>query len=196
MRMKIGRSMSRSRVKVASILVTAVAALMATLADGSSGRGAEGANPSSARAAHTLENAAPSLDGLIARFVQALRDNDREALHGLRLTESEYRNIVVPGHVPVGEPLRNYPPDVTKIAWDLLNTKSSYYETFLLNEFGGGEYEIEGVEWERGTERYATYAAYKQLRLKLQKSDSIVELRTGSVAEIDGQFKFVSYIRD
>ena len=48
-------------------------------------------------------------------------------------------------------------------------------------------------EWDQ----YATYAAYKQLRLKLQKPESsIVELRTGSVAEIDGQFKFVSYIRD
>lgn len=170
---------------------------MATFADGSFGRKAEGANPSTTRAAHALENAAPSLDALLARFVQALRDNDREALRRLRLTESEYRSIVVPGHVPVGEPLRNYPPDVTKLAWDLLNTKSSYYETFLLNEFGGGEYEIEGVEWERGTERYATYAAYKQLRLKLQKPESsIVELRTGSAAEIDGQFKFVSYIRD
>jgi hypothetical protein len=189
--------MSGPRGKVASILVTAAAALIATLAGGSLRTEAEGAGPSRTLAARALENAAPSLDELIARFVQALRENDREALHRLRLTESEYRNIVVPGHVRVGEALRNYPPDVTKLAWDLLNTKSSYYETFLLNEFGGGEYEIEGVEWERGTERYATYAAYKQLRLKLQKPESsTVELRTGSVAEIDGQFKFVSYIRD
>jgi hypothetical protein len=189
--------MSRSRVRVASILATAAAALIATFVGGSFRTEAEGAHSSSAQNAQTLENAAPSLDALIARFLQALRENDREALRGLRLTESEYRNIVVPGHVPVGEPLRNYPPDVTKLAWDLLNTKSSYYETFLLNEFGGGEYEIESVEWERGTQRYATYAAYKQLRLKLQKPESpVVELRTGSVAEIAGQFKFVSYIRD
>lgn len=144
-----------------------------------------------------LDNGAPSLDELIDRFVEALRDNDREALRRLRLTESEYREIVVPGHVPVGKPLRNWPDRVTKMAWDQLNTKSVYYESFLLSEFGGQEYVVDGVEWERGTERYATYSAYKQLRLMLHKPESdAVELRTGSVAEIDGQFKFVSYIRD
>jgi hypothetical protein len=118
-------------------------------------------------------------------------------LRRLRLTESEYREIVLPGHVAVGRPLRQLPEDVSQLAWRLLNTKSVYYEAQLLGDFGGQPYEVKGTEFEKGTQSYATYTAYKQLRLQLQRDDGTeVELRTGSVADIAGQFKFVSYIRD
>ena len=145
----------------------------------------------------TLRGGASSADELIGRFLRALHDKDREALRRLRVTESEYREIVMPGHVAVGTPLRKQPEDVSEFAWQLLNTKSVYYEATLLSEFGGHGYEVQGVEYERGTQSYATYTAHKQLRLTLRRDDGQeVELRTGSVADIAGSFKFMSYIRD
>lgn len=155
------------------------------------------ATPAAEGSSTTLRGGASSRDELIDRFLQALREKDRDALRRLRLSESEYRDIVLPGHVAVGEPLRKYPEDVSQFAWRLLNTKSFYYEALLLGDFGGHTYEIQGMEYEEGTQSYATYTAYKQLRLQLQRDDGAeVELRTGSVADIAGQFKFVSYIRD
>jgi len=160
-------------------------------------RSFSGATPAAEGPSTTVRGGATSADELITRFLQALRDKDQEVLRGLRVTESEYREIVMPGHVPVGKPLRKQPEDVTELAWRLLNTKSVYYELSLLEEFGGHGYEVKDVEYERGTQSYATYTAYKQLRLMLQRDDGQeVELRTGSVADIAGQFKFVSYIRD
>jgi hypothetical protein len=159
--------------------------------------GFSGAKPGTEGPSTTLRGGASSREELIDRFLQALRENDRAALRQLRLTESEYRNIVMPGHVAVGKPLRKHSEDVSQLAWRLLNTKSFYYEALLLGDFGGHSYEIKGVEYEEGTQSYASYTAYKQLRLKLQRDDGTeMELRTGSIADIAGQFKFVSYIRD
>jgi hypothetical protein len=145
----------------------------------------------------TLEGGASSKEALIERFLQALREKDRVALRALRLSEAEYREIVLPGHVAVGEPLREYTEDTSKFAWDTLNGKSAYWEIALLNQFGGRTFEITSVDYEEGVDAFATYTAYRQLRLTLQEAAGPrVELRTGSIAEIGGQFKFVSYIRD
>jgi hypothetical protein len=147
--------------------------------------------------ARRLIHGAPSAEALIDRLLQALRNQDRDALRRLRLSEGEYREIVLPGHVTIGAPLRRYPEDVSKYAWGALDTKSAYYELTLLAEFGGRAYEVENVAFEKGTETYATYTARKQLRVALRGDDGdVVELATGSIAEIDGSFKFVSFIRD
>ena len=157
-----------------------------------------GAGPvSGSGSALVVQGGAPSADALIDRFLQALQDKDRDALRGLRLSEAEYREIVLPGHVPVGQPLRAYTEDTSKYAWATLNTKSFYWEIALLHRFGGRAYEIRSKRYEEGVDEFATYTAYRQLRLMLQEDDTPeVELRTGSIAEIGGQFKFVSYIRD
>ena len=144
----------------------------------------------------TVHDGAPSKEALIDRFLQALRDKDLDALRRLRLSESEYREIVMPGHVPVGQPHRNWPEDIKDYAWKSLNTKCFYLERALVSEYGGHAYEVKETRFEQGVEQYDTYVGYKQLRLRLQNGDQEVEIATGSIAEIDGQFKFVSYIRD
>lgn len=145
----------------------------------------------------TLRDGFSSADALIDGLLQALHDQNRDALQRLRLTESEYRKIVLPGHVAVGETLRRYPEETSTYAWTTLNAKSFHYESKLLAEFGGRTYDVTGVEYAEGTQAYATYTAHKQLRLKLRRDDGReMELETGSIAEIGGRFKFVSYIRD
>ena len=145
----------------------------------------------------SLHGGAPSTDALIDRFLEALREKDRDALRRLRVSESEYREIIMPGHVPVGQPFRTYTEEMSKYAWDTLNTKSGYWEIALVDRFGGRAYDVKSVTFIEGVDEFATYTAHRQLRLKLQEGDGAeVELATGSIAEIDGQFKFVSYIRD
>src|SRR5207244_1328672 len=84
-----------------------------------------------------LENASPSADDLIRRFVDALDKQDAAALRHLRTTESEYRNIILPGTISPGTPARKYREDVSRYFWGALNGKSAGYEKYLLDTAGG-----------------------------------------------------------
>jgi hypothetical protein len=102
-----------------------------------------------------------------------------------------------PGSVEVGKPLRKVTPQGGDLAWGLLNGKSQYYEQFLLSSHGGRRYSVVDVRFAEGEKAYAGYRAYKQLRLTVQSDDGQEdEIRTGSIGEVDGQYKFISFIRD
>jgi hypothetical protein len=144
-----------------------------------------------------LANAAPSVDALIDRFLGALATKDRAALHRLRVTEREYRDTILAGTVEKGQPLRAWPDDVTSHFWGTIEDKSRAYEDYLLNVYGGRRFRVKSVSWDKGVAEYATYTGWKQLRLELEdEAGAAVRLATGSVAEVDGQYKFVSFIRD
>jgi hypothetical protein len=136
---------------------------------------------------HGFVTGAVSKAELVAHLLDALERNDADTLRRLRLTESEYKGIILPGH---------YPSEVSDFAWQTLNTKSLYYERYLLTEFGGRHYELQDVRFERGTADHAGYSAHKQLRLSLTHEGSPVELATGSIVEVRGRYKFASFIRD
>ena len=144
-----------------------------------------------------LADAAPSVDALIDRFLGALATKNRAALHRLRVTEREYRDTILAGTVEKGEALRAWPDDVTSYFWGAIEDKSRAYEDYLLNMYGGRRFRVKSVSWDKGVKEYATYKGYKQLRLELEdEAGAAVRLATGSVAEVDGQYKFVSFIRD
>ena len=148
-------------------------------------------------AGNSFDHAAPSIETLIDQFLSALAAKDRAALHQLRVTESEYLETILPGTVAVGAEQRKWPEEVTKFYWAQMNDKSSFYEGFLLQKFGGRKYRFKSVKYEKGTQQYATYSAFKQMRLALEDGDGTpIELATGSIAEVDGQYKFISFIRD
>jgi hypothetical protein len=146
----------------------------------------------------TLEQAASSEDALIADMLQALAARDPDALRRLRLTKSEYETIILPGSVPEGQPFRTYPPEVADVAWGLLDTRSRYYEAILLGDFGGKALALETFAFEGGEQRYGNHVAHKRLRLTARDlaDGSTVQLATGSVVEIGGQWKFMSFIDD
>jgi hypothetical protein len=144
-----------------------------------------------------LTDGAPSIDDLLQRFLDALAKNDWQAMRKLRVTEYEYRYIIMPGAVPDGQPQRTYPTDVSEYFWDTLNTKSAYSEDHLLKSFGGHTYKLKDVTFAKGTRKYATYSGFAQARLRVEDGDGKQEeLAIGSIAEVDGQYKFISFIRD
>jgi hypothetical protein len=144
-----------------------------------------------------LTDAAPSVDALLGRFLAALADGDRAALERLRVNEREYLDIILPRSVEPEAPLQRMPPDKARFFWDLLNTKSAYSAQHLLNQFGGQRYRVKQVAYAKGKKTYAGFTGYEQLRLTLEDtSGQERELRTGSIVEVHGAFKFVSFIRD
>ena len=48
-----------------------------------------------------------------------------------------------------------------------------------------------------GTHDYAGFKSYRRLRLQMKDEEGReLEIATGSVGEIDGRFKFISFLRD
>ena len=161
------------------------------------GVGARSVTPTGAAGSPILRDAASSKEELAQRLLDALGKNDRQALRRLRVTEAEYKDFVLPGSVEVGQPLRRYTPEVADYAWKTLDTKSLYYERFLLHDTGGKHFTVKDLTFAKGVADYATYRAYRQLRLDVTKDDGATgQLATGSIIEVDGQYKFISFIRD
>jgi hypothetical protein len=141
--------------------------------------------------------AAPSMDALLERLLDALATKDADALRRLRVSRREYVKIIMPGFVPPGAEPRLVAPSENEFWWSMLDHKSKYSELAILSQFGGRRYAVKGVTFLKGTEEYAWYTAHKRILLTLQGDDgSETTLQMGSVVEANGDFKFVSYTRD
>jgi hypothetical protein len=144
-----------------------------------------------------LRGGAESMDGLLRDFVQALESGNRDALERLRVTEREYRELVVPGNVAEGDPPQILSEEASEYFWQVLDQKSRYYRQSLLEKFGGETFSVRDVTFEKGYQEYAGHRAWKQLVLSVaDASGEERQIRTGSIIERDGRFKFVSFVRD
>lgn len=153
--------------------------------------------PVAPRPTYQLADAAPSIDELIDRFLRALAAEDGEALHRLRATEKEYTEYFLPGNVEPGEPFRQWPAEVNRFYWGLLEDKSRAFEGWLMRTFGGRRFKVKSVSYEKGTKEWAGFKAYRQLRLRLEEESGATDsLGTGTIAEVGGQYKFISFISD
>ncbi len=148
------------------------------------------------RPAHfQLENAAPSIDALIGRVLDALAKSDVQALQRLRMTEKEYRDFVLPGSAPKGTSPQALDDQSSKFAWDMLNTKSVYAAQAIIKGYGGRHYTLKDVRYAKGQREYAWFDTYNTTILTLEdEKGGIGELTLGSIAHIDDQFKFVSLL--
>jgi hypothetical protein len=150
-----------------------------------------------ARADQRLRDASPSVDAAVQRLLDALKTKDKEALRRLRVTETEYKEIIIPGNVDPGMPAQQFPDQLSDYAWGIINGKSIYVEANILHDFGGHDYKIKDVLYRKGIKQYAGFKAYKQLVLTLEDEKGAKrQLSTGTVVDVDGQFKFVSFVRD
>lgn len=148
------------------------------------------------RPAHfALVDASPSIDALIDRLIHALANKDADAVNRLRLTETEYRTFLLPGSGDPGQPGRVYDDVSSNFAWQKMNTNSIYALGGIMRDYGGHTFKVKEVTYLKGRKEYAWYTAYKTVGLKLEdETGKEGELVLGSIAEIGGQFKFVSLL--
>ena len=176
---------------IGSILVIAAGLIAA------GGTKAGGGSSAMATVPGNLNGGARSLRELVDELLQALEHKDGHALRRLRVSEAEYRDVIIPGYVPPGDPPRTLAANWLDYAWNNLNDRSTVYEERLLADYGGRKLTLEEFSFEGGDKAYAGYEAYSQLRLKVRSSEGTErELRTGSIAEVAGIYKFISFIRD
>jgi hypothetical protein len=172
----------------------ALGLLAATVSGGSTG----GSPVSNTASEYHFVEAEPSIDSLVEKFRHALETKDKQLLRQLRVTRNEYLDIIMPGSVDEGQPRAAYNDTAKNYFWGILNGKSIYVEANLLYDFGGRQLKVTSVEYRRGIKRYRDYTAYKQLMLTIDdgSGNPPEHMKIGSIAEINGQYKFISYVRE
>jgi len=175
-----------------TLAATALLALLvgcSALAPRSSGERAE--------AAVGLRDGARSVDELMQDLVLAIRENDADALRRLRVSEEEYRQVILPGSVAPSEPPQRYAVDFENYLWGALDAKNRHSERDLLMQWGGRTLSVEKASFGKGVRTYRGYTAHSRLDLTL-RDDHGAEVRfaMGSIAEVGNRYKFISFIRD
>ena len=141
-----------------------------------------------------LTNAAPSIDALLDQFLRALAAKDEQAMHRLRVSEVEYRQIIIPGTVKPGEAPRQVAESPSAFFWSMINQKSEDVGRLLMANYGGHTYKRKALTYTKGSRDFAWYRAHGDVRLQLEdETGATKELHTGSIAEIDGQYKFIGF---
>lgn len=158
--------------------------------------------PSSAAA----EPPKPSIQGgfasereLIDAFLVALRDADEDALRDLMFTREEYRDRIIPGSVPPGQPWRDWPERVRTYQTDEFYAKNLFYLQVLIERFGGRKLTIKDTRFTEGTRRYDAYSARGELRIAVDMETKEIEstvIRLGWIGEGDGRYKFLGFRAD
>jgi hypothetical protein len=142
-----------------------------------------------------LSNAATSIDELVDRFLRAVEAGDDHAVEALRVTEDEYRQIILPGSVEPGQPPQRFRDQESEYFWGVLNGKSLYSRANMMHGYGGKKFKLKHIGYQKGIREWAGYTAYEKLILTLEADDGQqVVLPTGSIAEVGGLYKFVSFI--
>jgi len=144
-----------------------------------------------------LSSAASSINSLVEDLRLALINKDKTTLRTLRVNQDEYLGLILPGSVEPGQKPAEWSGQAQEYFWGMLNGKSIYVEANLLDTYGGHPFRVTDIRYVKGIKEYALYKAYKQLELTLEDDAGKVDhLRIGSIAEVDGRYKFISYVRD
>lgn len=141
-----------------------------------------------------LDGGATSVDALIDRFLKAVEAKDETALRRLRVTEKEYRNIIIPGTIKPGEKPRQATAANSQFFWGMLNAKSEDVGRLLIKNYGGHHYKRKELKLTKGTRQFGWYTAHGNVELTLEdESGETKELRTGAIAEVGGRYKFIGF---
>ncbi|HVO27137.1 MAG TPA: hypothetical protein VMW56_26295 [Candidatus Margulisiibacteriota bacterium] len=141
-----------------------------------------------------LANGAPSVDALLDRLLAALAARDEQGLHRLRVTEHEYRDIIIPGTVKPGAAPRHVDETTSLYFWRMLDQKSRDVGYVMLQRFGGKQYVRKELKFTKGVREFGGYKALGEVRMEIADKDGTQEtLPSGYIAEVNGRYKFIGF---
>jgi hypothetical protein len=141
----------------------------------------------------SLANAQVSPEALSRNFLKALANKDMESIKALRLTKDEFCQYVFP-ELPSSKM-----PNVTcDFVWQQATLKSLSGLSEMYPEHQGKRYEFVALRFEKGIDNYPTYKVHKETHLVVKdETGQQQELRLfGSILEMDGRYKLISFVID
>jgi hypothetical protein len=141
-----------------------------------------------------LDGACDSPFELAQQVLLALERRDVEALEHLRVSEQEFAGTIWP-ELPASRPERHWPLDYV---WGDLNQKSQMSLARLVQGYGGKRWRLMRVDFEAGSTRYDSYVVHRDSRVTVMDGSGRQHRAAlfGSIVELDGQYKLMSYITD
>jgi hypothetical protein len=138
-----------------------------------------------------LENAAPSRDTLVKRFVAALSTSDTSALQKMLLNAREFGWLVYP-ESPYTQPPYTQSPG---LVWNQIQNPAASGFTRLLRRLGGKPLRYDGYRCVPKSERQGRNVIWTRCTVSVAEANEAARKRKlfGSIIERDGRFKFVSY---
>lgn len=134
---------------------------------------------------------------LLEQVAAALCREDRAALERFLVSDEDYREKVLPGSVPVGEPALHLPAAKLEFFTRHHRTRSDYALAALLPACRLGSLRLRRVELPDRVEHRRAYALFREPKLVFtDPNGQEVELRPGSVIDMDGHAHMLSYFVD
>jgi hypothetical protein len=139
-----------------------------------------------------LTNSFTSVENLGQKMLEALYRKDIKSLDALAITEEEYRMYLWP-HSPVYG-IKEW-QDHYDFVWKQHQTRSTYSLRQTLSKYGGKKFSLVRVLFSGETTDHSIYHAHRDTRLiVINDEGKEMELKLfGSIMEMDGQFKIISY---
>jgi len=157
----------------------------------------EGSSRGPLPATASAASSAPATpEELLRVMFSALRRGDRAALEELLVSESEYREVILPGSVPPGEAAVKMPESKAEFFTRLHRTKSSYALADLIASVQRDAGELQGIRWEGAPRAYATYTVLPFPTLVAMVGGETREYRPGLLVDLGGRIRVLSYFRD
>jgi len=143
-------------------------------------------------ASRILVNGQASFDDVALVALRALHENDSTALLGLLVTREEYLELLFP-EFEAAKRRSNKPPE---LHWQLLRGRSLVGIRRAIRDWGGRDFELLEARATGGIEPHDTYRFHKTIELDVRDRATGTPATlgfTGSILELDGQFKLLSY---
>lgn len=139
-----------------------------------------------------------SEEALLDQFVAAVSTHDKDAMNRLRVTAAEYRDVIIPGTVPVGKTMQG-PLSDKKFSyfWSMLNTRSRDFAEVILKDFGGHQWRRQRYWYTDPPQQYSGYRALGEVRIAVvDDTGTLGTMRTGTIADVGGRYKFIGFEYD
>ncbi|NWF75052.1 MAG: hypothetical protein HXY53_00520 [Nitrospirae bacterium] len=139
-----------------------------------------------------LFNSKSSVEELSNSVLEALMKKDIKVLENLAMTRDEFYKYIWP-EIPWSRPKTNMP---FEYYWKDLHQKSSTSLRWILSEYGGQKFEFIKIYFAKDKRQYKKLNIYRDSRLIVEDEkgkQKEIEL-FGSIVELNGRYKILSYI--
>lgn len=139
----------------------------------------------------SLQGGSRTRDELVRVFIRAIEQNDTAALRAMVMDAAEFITYYYPASPYTGEPYRQSPSFV----WFQFQQHSQQGVTRLLGRFGGAHTGFGGYDCAAQSRRQGNAVMWENCLVRWRLHDDPVRL-FGTIIEVDGHFKFISYTND